>query len=115
MRRKPADLLAPLYFLGLLAAFFVHFIQRELVDLGRPSLWSSFDLESYFIPRFWFGAFSLLHGEVPLWNPYEFAGIPFLATGQPSVFYPPTILLYGLLPRQAAHWAYLVVHYVFAA
>ena len=115
MRRKPADLLAPLFFLGLLAAFFVHFIQRELVDLGRPSLWSSFDLESYFIPRFWFGASSLLHGEVPLWNPYEFAGIPFLATGQPSVFYPPTILLYGLLPRQAAHWAYLVVHYVFSA
>jgi hypothetical protein len=115
MTRKPADLVAPLFIAGLLAVFFLHFIRSELVDLGRPSLWSSFDLQSYFLPRFWFGAVSLLHGQVPLWNPYEFAGLPFLATGQPSVFYPPTILLYGLLPRETAHWAYLIVHYVFAA
>ncbi|HEX3595416.1 MAG TPA: YfhO family protein [Polyangiaceae bacterium] len=115
MSRKPADFLAPLFVVGLLAAFFLHFIRAELVDLGRPSIWSSFDLESYFLPRFWLGARTLLHGQVPLWNPYEFAGIPLLATGQPGVFYPPTVLLFGFLPRAAAHWAYLVGHYVFAA
>ncbi|HEX4336301.1 MAG TPA: YfhO family protein [Polyangiaceae bacterium] len=115
MRRKPAALLPALFFLGLLAAYFLVFIRAELVDLGRPSLWSSFDLESYFLPRFWFGAHSLLHGELPLWNPYEFGGLPFLATGQPSVFYPPTILFFGLLPRVTAHWTYLVFHYVLAA
>jgi hypothetical protein len=41
--------------------------------------------------------------------------LPFLATSQPAVFYPPKILLYGLLPREAAHWAFLAVHYVVAA
>ncbi|HVW30206.1 MAG TPA: YfhO family protein [Polyangiaceae bacterium] len=115
MRRRPDDLLAALFIALLLAAYFLYFIHTELVDLGRPSIWSGFDLESYFLPRFWFGARSMLHGSVPLWNPFEYGGIPFLATGQPSVFYPPTMLIFGLLPREAAHWTFLILHYAFAA
>jgi hypothetical protein len=115
MRRRPDDLLAALFIIALLASFFLYFIRVELVDLGRPSLWSGFDLESYFLPRFWFGARSMLRGHVPLWNPFEYGGIPFLATGQPAVFYPPTMLIFGLLPREAAHWTFLIVHYAFAA
>jgi O-antigen/teichoic acid export membrane protein len=31
---------------------------------------------------------SLRAGELPLWNPYQFAGLPFLAAGQSSSLYP---------------------------
>jgi len=30
--------------------------------------------------------------EVPLWNPYQFAGIPFLAAGQHSALYPFSVI-----------------------
>lgn len=42
-----------------------------------------------------FGAYQarrLLSGEVPLWNPYNMAGHPFLADTQSAVFYPPRLL-----------------------
>ena len=43
---------------------------------------------------------SLRAGEVPLWNPNLFAGVPFLAAGQHSALYPLSLLFYVLpLPR----------------
>ncbi len=36
---------------------------------------------------------AFLRGELPLWNPYQCAGMPVLANYQSSVFYPPRILL----------------------
>lgn len=44
----------------------------------------------------------LSQGEIPLWNPHQFAGIPFLAAGQHSALYPFS-LLYYLLPLSAAY------------
>ncbi len=35
-----------------------------------------------------FAARELRAGHVPLWNPHQFAGTPFLANGQSAVFYP---------------------------
>jgi hypothetical protein len=35
----------------------------------------------------------LADGQVPLWNPYHFTGIPHLADPQTTVFYPPAFLL----------------------
>jgi O-antigen/teichoic acid export membrane protein len=45
---------------------------------------------------------SLAQGEIPLWNPYQFSGIPFLAAGQQSALYPFS-LLYYVLPLPAAY------------
>ncbi len=42
------------------------------------------------------------HGELPLWNPYNFAGNPHMAEWQSGVFYPLHILL-PLLPLQV-YW-----------
>lgn len=42
-----------------------------------------------------FGAYQarrLLAGQIPLWNPYNYAGAPFLADTQSAVFYPPRLL-----------------------
>ncbi len=45
---------------------------------------------------------SLANGELPLWNPYLFAGVPFLAAGQHSALYPFS-LIYYLLPLESAY------------
>ncbi|RMF51477.1 MAG: hypothetical protein D6749_07705 [Chloroflexota bacterium] len=45
---------------------------------------------------------SLANGELPLWNPYLFAGVPFLAAGQHSALYPFS-LLYYILPLESAY------------
>ena len=45
---------------------------------------------------------SLRDGEIPLWNPYLFAGAPFLANGQHSALYPFS-LLYLVLPLAKAY------------
>ncbi len=45
---------------------------------------------------------SLEDGEVPLWNPHQFSGIPFLAAGQQSAFYPLSALYY-VLPLPVAY------------
>src|SRR5262245_5580110 len=38
-------------------------------------------------------------GEVPLWNPYAFAGTPFIHDIEVAAFYPPHAILYAL-PEQ---------------
>jgi hypothetical protein len=42
----------------------------------------------YFYPYWDYRAQSLLAGHLPLWNPYLFMGVPFLANSQVGVFYP---------------------------
>ncbi|MCS6772548.1 MAG: hypothetical protein NZ693_00325, partial [Thermoflexales bacterium] len=54
-------------------------------------------LENYQWKRFILS--SLAQGELPLWNPYLFAGVPFLAAGQHSALYPLSVLYY-LLPLE---------------
>jgi hypothetical protein len=39
---------------------------------------------------------SLQQGQIPLWNPYTFAGEPFLANGQHSALYPFSLIFYAL-------------------
>jgi len=48
-------------------------------------------VQQYFPWRL-FAVSSLKHGVIPLWNPYAFAGTPFVANLQSAVFYPPNLL-----------------------
>ncbi len=45
---------------------------------------------------------ALADGQLPLWNPQIFTGVPFLAAGQASTFYPLSLLFY-VLPLEAAY------------
>ncbi len=45
---------------------------------------------------------SLAQGELPLWNPHIFSGVPFLAAGQHSALYPLSLVFY-LLPLPLAY------------
>ncbi len=46
----------------------------------------------------------LAQGEVPLWNPHQFSGIPFLAAGQHSALYPLSAIYYTLPLPNAYGW-----------
>jgi O-antigen/teichoic acid export membrane protein len=51
---------------------------------------------------------SFAAGEMPLWNPHQFSGIPFFAAGQQSTLYPLS-LIYYVLPLPAAYGWFTVV------
>jgi hypothetical protein len=50
------------------------------------------DFRYYHYPLFYFMAQSFRRGELPLWDPYTYCGLPFYAGLQNQVFYPPTVL-----------------------
>ncbi len=67
------------------------------------------DLFTYFYPYWAEAARALRAGRLPLWNPYLFAGAPFLANSQAGLLYPPNWPLWLLLPpHQALHWSALL-------
>lgn len=55
------------------------------------------DFSGQFVAFFSYQAERLGEGEVPLWNPYNYAGHPFLADTQSAVFYPPRLLTVALV------------------
>ena len=46
----------------------------------------------------------LLSGDLPLWNPHVFTGMPFLAQGQYAVLYPLGVLFYLMPLAEAYEW-----------
>jgi hypothetical protein len=54
-----------------------------------------------FYPWRAFAARTVRAGWIPLWNPHQFCGAPFVANGQSAVFYPPNWLFYLLDVRYA--------------
>ncbi len=136
MRRFPADLLAALGFLLLPFSLFwpVTLGNRTLIpadNLFFYEPWASVReqfnalppetphndlpldllLENYAWKRFI--TQSLQAGELPLWNPYLFAGAPFLAAGQHSALYPFSIIFY-LLPLPQAYGWFIVSQFFLA-
>lgn len=59
------------------------------------------DVGNYFAPIRDFGYSELRQGNLPLWNPYEFSGTPYLGTFQPALLYPIN-LMYLVLPLPKA-------------
>lgn len=68
---------------------------------------------AYFYPaRHLLGA-ALRLGELPLWNPHQMCGMPFLASPQSAVLYPPN-WIFGLMPTDLAFGLLAWIH-LFAA
>jgi hypothetical protein len=102
-----ADASAAVGLFGAALAFYY-----PLVFLGRALV--DYDAFVYFYPQRLFLARSLLSGQVPLWDPYLFLGVPFLANPQTAVLYPPSwLFLVG--PVQTAYAVQLVLHAFLAA
>lgn len=77
--------------------------------LGRIVLMTG-DGASYYLFMHLLTRDLILHGELPLWNPYIFGGMPFLAAIQPGVLYPPN-WLFLILPTAAAVNAGVLANY----
>jgi hypothetical protein len=66
------------------------------------------DALTYFTPYWAYRMTELRAGHLPLWNPYLFAGVPFLANPQAAVLYPPHWPLIWMEPAQALIWSALL-------
>ena len=98
-----------------LLAVLVFVFFRDIL-LGHAFLWEDFLYHDY--PSRNFASVSLSMGEIPLWNPYSFNGMPFLADIQKTVFYLPcTVLALFVKNGQLSfYWLELMIilHYVLA-
>jgi hypothetical protein len=77
--------------------------------LLRGEVFTLRDHADYFQPLRAFTADDLRALRLPLWNPYNASGEPWLANPQTGVFYPPA-WLFVLLPFATAYVSYLLIH-----
>ena len=92
-----------------LLALFVLLPFWDLLWTPETQVVAGNDLLFMFLPWWRFAQESLRQGEFPLWNPYLFSGVPFLANPQPALFYPPVWLI-GLLPLTRAAGLLFFLH-----
>lgn len=61
---------------------------------NREPQWNplQWDAIAQFYPWRVFYARSMRSGHIPLWNPHQFSGTPFLANGQSACLYPPNLI-----------------------
>jgi hypothetical protein len=88
----------------------------ERVHVERPGAHGlvSSDMDRYFYPAAVYLHRELRAGRLPLWNPYQLAGLPFLAAHQPAVLYPPRAALLLLLRPARALEVEAVLHLAIA-
>lgn len=73
------------------------------------------DIFSYFYP-YWAEATRAIRGaRLPLWNPFLFMGVPFLANSQVGFFYPPNWILWLLFPPHRSVHLTILLHLCLAA
>lgn len=77
--------------------------------LAQNEVLSFRDHFDYFQPLRMFTATELRRGHLPLWNPYNASGEPWLANPQTAVFYPPA-WLFLILPFAPAYTLFLALH-----
>jgi hypothetical protein len=87
--RVDRDLCALATLLALTLAFFWKITFTNLILVGL-------DVFTYFYPYKAYAAEVVRQGRLPLWNPYLFMGVPFLANAQTALFYPLNFPLYWL-------------------
>ena len=87
--------------------------QPSLPEYHRQVEGWSGDYRSYYLPNAAYAGSRLAVGELPLWNPHQGLGDPFLAALQVGALYPPN-WLHGLLPAATAFVVLVFLHLVFA-
>lgn len=88
-------------------------VVAAMVIFGRPLLrgevFTFRDHADYFQPLRLYTVQHLRAARLPLWNPYNASGEPWMANPQTAVFYPPATL-FLVLPFATAYVAYLLLH-----
>jgi hypothetical protein len=92
----------------LVAAFYFHqLLLNKVVFIER-------DLSVFFIPPRYLWVELVTSFQMPLWNPFNYSGIPLLGVLQPAVLYPPHIF-YLFLPFNVVWNWMIILHFPFAA
>jgi len=104
------DWKAVVLFTGMTVLFFYRILLQEA--------WMWEDMMYFSYPVRVFAATSMALGHLPLWNPYTFSGMPFLADIQTTVLYVPCVVL-AFFVRDGGlsfYWLEIMViaHYVLA-
>lgn len=73
------------------------------------------DIFTYFYPYWAEATRAIRAGRLPLWNPYLFTGVPFLANSQVGFFYPLNWPLWLLLPAHRSVHLTIILHLCLAA
>jgi hypothetical protein len=75
---------------------------RQVVGSGTTlSPMAAGDTFGYFLPAYVYEANRVAAAAFPFWNPYQGAGVPFLATLQPGALYPARLLALIMSPPRA--------------
>src|SRR5690349_19754188 len=94
-----------------LSLLFVIALALFALPLVRGEVFTLRDHFDYFQPLHWFTSVELKAGHLPLWNPYNASGEPWLANPQTGVFYPPA-WLFVALSFATAYVLFLLFHVV---
>jgi hypothetical protein len=83
---------------------------QKIIPSNQLVQWNAliWDAMGQYYPWRSFAARSFHAGYLPLWNPYQFCGTPFLANGQSALLYPLNLLFWIFDPRRAFGWSALV-------
>ena len=100
------DLIA---FLALAVLTLVFFWKLAFTNL----ILAGVDVLGYFYPYRAYAAQVIQEGHLPLWNPYLFMGVPFLANSQAGVFYPLNLVLNCLSTARQVSWS-IILHVTLA-
>jgi hypothetical protein len=84
------------------------------IVFGEQTLYKT-DLTWMHFPRHIFAAEEWLAGRVPLWDPYEDAGIPLLAETQVGVLYPVSILFLSPFSPSLELSLFILIHFSLGA
>jgi len=97
-RRRALDWACLCLLLILTVVFLWRLVLGNLVVAGL-------DVFTYFYPYKAYAASAIRSGSLPLWNPYLFMGVPFLANIQAAVLYPLNLPFYWLPAPEMVNWA----------
>src|SRR5258708_3447219 len=97
-RRISADLISVIVLIALCWLFFWRVLTPH--PINQESLVEG-DFSGQFVAFAQYQAVRVQQGAIPLWNPYNYGGHPFLADTQSAVFYPPRLLTIALLNGRA--------------
>lgn len=103
--------LAALLFLSAITVVLV--VHRlHIVPPTGSSFLASSDVYQYFLPNGSFLHEELRSGNLPLWNPFQFAGQPFLGLHVPAVLYPLNLMAFTIFDAAQGLEALFVAHMV---